>query len=331
MKFLFKTIAVAALLVVTGSAAAQSIIAPAPLKKGDKVAIISPSSTPKAGVAEAGAEAMRQWGFVPVIGKRVYGKHGMYSGTIAERLEDFMAALRDPSIKAIVCTRGGYGASLLLPDLPLDTLRKYNKWIVGYSDITSLHSAMVRSGCMSIHANMCGALKARGANDPLCLQLRDVLMGKRPTYTVPGHSLNHPGRAQGILVGGNMAVFSNLSGSATYDFLDRDFLVNKDVILFMEDVSESMPRVMSMLYQLKLKGALDRVKGIVIGRYTDFTPSDGYPDMPTLLDEYLQGYSIPICYDFPVSHDEDWNYPLIEGHRVSLNVSKNQVTLDFNH
>ena len=156
-------------------------------------------------------------------------------------------------------------------------------------------------------------------------------MGKMPTYTVPGHPLNHSGSAFGTLVGGNMSVFCNISGSAEYDFLDPDFLATRSFILFFEDVSESMPRVMSMLYQLKLKGALDRVKGIIIGRFTEFTPQDGYPDMPTLLDEYLQGYDIPICYDFPASHDESWNYPLIEGHKVSLKVSKDQVTLDFNY
>ena len=309
---------------------AQSIKAPKFLKPGDTVAILSLASTPGDGVAEAGAAALRQWGFNVVVGEHVYSKHGMYAGTTEERVADFMAALHDPKVKAILSTRGGYGSSLLLPYIPLDTLRRYPKWIIGYSDITSMHSAQVKAGNMSLHANMCGALKERGGSDPLSLMLRDVLMGKYPAYSVPTHKFNHYGSASGILIGGNMAVFSNLAGSAEYDFLDRDFVAKHDVILFFEDVSESMPRVMSMLTLLKLKGVLDKVKGIVIGRFTDYDhPAYGYNDMPQLLDEYLKGYDIPICYDFPASHDEAWNYPMLEGCRVTLEVTPQSTNLTF--
>lgn len=313
-----------------GAAMAQIPKAPAFLKPGDTVAILSLASTPGEGVAEAGAAALRQWGFNVLVGEHVYSKHGMYAGTTQERLDDFMKALRNPKVKAILSTRGGYGSSLLLPYIPLDTLKRYPKWIIGYSDITSIHSAQVKAGNMSLHANMCGALKERGATDPLSLMLRDVLMGKLPQYDVPAHHLNHYGTASGILVGGNMAVFSNLAGSEEYDFLDRDFIAKHDIILFFEDVSESMPRVMSMLNLLKLKGVLDRVKGIIVGRFTDYPhPAYGYNDMPVLLNEYLEGYNIPICYDFPASHDEAWNYPMIEGCKVTLDVTPQSTRLTF--
>lgn len=305
-------------------------VAPRALKPGDTIAIISPASAPKAGVAEAGAKVLREWGFNVMMGKNIYSTHGMYAGTTQQRLDDLMAALRNPAVKAIMCTRGGYGSSLLLNYIPLDTLRRYPKWIIGYSDITSLHSAQVKAGNMSLHANMCGALKDRGASDPISLMLRDVLMGKYPDYDVPAHPLNHYGTASGILVGGNMAVFSNLAGSADYDFLDRDFVKGRDIILFFEDVSESMPRVMSMLNLLKLKGVMSHVKGIVVGRFTDYDhPAYGYNDIPTLLDEYLAGYNIPICYDFPASHDESWNYPMIEGCQVKLEVTSQGTQLTF--
>ena len=328
MRKLILSLTLATLAAITMQAALIPV-APAPLHPGDTIAIISPGSTPKDGVAEAGANVLKQWGFNVVIGSHAYSKHAMYAGTTGERLADFLWALRDPSVKAIVCTRGGYGSSLLLYAMDRNILTTYPKWIVGYSDITSLHSAQVRAGNMSLHANMCGALAERGANDAVNLMLRDVLLGKRPTYNVPAHPLNHMGKAAGILVGGNMAVMSNLAGSPTYDFLDRDYILGRDIILFFEDVSESMPRVISMLYQLKLKGVIDRVKGIVVGRFTDYTPGYGYTDMPQLLDEYLQGYEIPICYDFPASHDESWNYPMIEGCPVTLNVTETGVTLDF--
>jgi len=94
-------------------------------------------------------------------------------------------------------------------------------------------------------------------------------------------------------------------------------------------VSESMPRVNSMLQALRLKGVLDRVKGIIVGRFTEYEPRDGYTDMNEMLSETLNKYGIPVCYDFPASHDESWNYPMIEGCPATLTVAADGVTLQF--
>ena len=307
----------------------KSLTMPPALKPGDKIAIISPASTPANDNPELAAATLRAWGFVPVLGQHVLTKYHAYAGTIEERCADLRWALNDPDIKAIVCTRGGYGSSMLLDPMTHADFRRHPKWIVGYSDITALHSAMVCSGVMSIHANMGGALGSRGANDSINLMLRDVLMGSLPSYSVPAHPLNKTGVARGIVLGGNMAVFTNIGGSKEWDFLDRDNIKGKDVILFFEDVSENMTRVNSMLQQLRLKGILKQVKGIIVGRFTDYKPSNDYVDMNEMLSETLNGYDIPICYDFPASHDEDWNYPMIEGCRATLNVSAAGVTLTF--
>lgn len=308
---------------------AKPLIMPEALKAGDKVAIISPASTPGDKNPEQAAATLRAWGFEPVIGKNVLNKYHMYAGTVAERCSDLLWALNDPEIKAIVCTRGGYGSSMLLDPLTHNDFKNHPKWIVGYSDITALHSAMVCSGVMSLHANMGGALGSRGADDSVNVMLRDVLMGKLPTYTVPAHPLNKPGTADGIVVGGNMAVFTNIGGSGQWDFLDRGRAQSRDIILFFEDVSESMPRVNSMLQQLRLKGVLDHVKGIIVGRFTEYEPQDGYTDMNEMLSETLNKYDIPVCYDFPASHDEGWNYPMIEGCPATLTVTDKGVTLEF--
>jgi muramoyltetrapeptide carboxypeptidase len=154
-------------------------------------------------------------------------------------------------------------------------------------------------------------------------------MGKLPSYQVPAHPLNKTGKAQGIVIGGNMAVFTNIGGSRAWDFLDRDNIRGKNIILFFEDVSENMPRVNSMLQQLRLKGVLDHVKGIIVGRFTEYEPRDGYADMYEMLSETLNKYNIPVCYDFPVSHDENWNYPMIEGAPAMLDVTPEGVTLQF--
>ena len=302
---------------------------PEALKAGDKIAIISPASTPGDKNPEKAAATLRAWGFEPVIGQHVLTKYHMYAGTVRERCSDLLWALNDPDIKAIVCTRGGYGSAMLLDPMTREDFRRHPKWIVGYSDITALHSAMVCSGVMSLHANMGGALGERGANDSINLMLRDVLMGKLPSYSVPAHPLNKMGKARGIVIGGNMAVFTNIGGSREWDFLDRDNMRGKDIILFFEDVSENMPRVNSMLQQLRLKGVLDQVKGIIVGRFTEYEPRDGYNDMNEMLSETLNKYDIPVCYDFPASHDENWNYPLIEGCPAELDVNPQGVTLRF--
>ena len=288
---------------------------PASLKAGDKIAIISPASTPGDDNPDKAAATLRAWGFEPVIAPHVLAKCHMYAGTIQERCADLRWALQDSTIKAIVCTRGGYGSAMLLDPLTHDDFRRNPKWIVGYSDITALHSAMVCSGVMSLHANMGGALGSRGENDSINLMLRDVLMGSMPSYTVPAHPLNKMGSARGIVIGGNMAVFTNIGGSLEWDFLDRDNIRDKNIILFFEDVSESMARVNSMF--------------IIVGRFTEYEPSNGYTDMYEMLAETLNQYDIPVCYDFPASHDEDWNYPMIEGCQATLTVAPEGVTLTF--
>ena len=311
------------------AAEGNSLIMPPALKAGDKIAIISPASTPGDDNPKKAAATLQAWGFVPVIGQHALTKHHAYAGTVDERCEDLLWALNDPDIKAIVCTRGGYGSAMLLDPMTHKDFAEHPKWIVGYSDITALHSAMVCSGVMSLHANMGGALGDSSINDSIKLMLRDVLMGKLPTYTVPAHPLNKTGIARGIVLGGNMAVFTNIGGSIEWDFLDRDNIKGKDIILFFEDVSESMTRVNSMLQQLRLKGVLDHVKGIIVGRFTDYKPDYNWTDMNEMLNETLNKYNIPVCYDFPASHDEKWNFPIIEGCPATLIVTDNDVTLTF--
>ena len=312
------------------TALADGLTMPAPLKPGDKIAIISPASTPADDNPEKAAATLRAWGFDPVVGPHTLSRCHAYAGTIEERCEDLRWALNDPDIKAIVCSRGGYGSAMLLGPMTHEDFNGNPKWIVGYSDITALHSAMVCSGVMSLHANMGGALGSRGTDDSINEMLHNVLLGTLPSYTVPKHPLNKMGTAHGIVLGGNMAVFTNIGGSRDWDFLDRDNIQGKDIILFFEDVSETMTRVNSMLQQLRLKGVLDQVKGIIVGRFTEYKPGEDY-DMYQMLSETLNGYDIPVCYDFPVSHDEGWNYPMIEGCPATLTVAPEGVTLTFRH
>ena len=303
--------------------------APEFLKKGDKVAILSPSSVPTdLSIIDKGAKAIQSWGFQTVEGKHARSSYHTYAGTPEERVEDIMWALRDPSIKAIVCSRGGYGAANCLNLLPLDSLKKYPKWIVGYSDITGYLSAQVRAGNMAIHGNMCGYLAKTGGTDQLSLWLRDMLMGKMPRYEVPGNELNKPGKASGLLIGGNMCVYGDIADTP-YDFLDRRFIDGRDIILFIEEVEEPYSRIDRMFQHLILRGVMDKIKALVVGRFDGCPPSRGYNSVPEFIAEYTRDYNIPICYDFPTGHDESWNYPLIEGCPVTIDITKEKVTMEF--
>ena len=304
--------------------------APEFLKKGDKVAILSPSSVPTdLSIIDKGAAALKKWGFQVVEGPHARSNYHTYAGTTEERLSDIMWALRDPSIKAIVCSRGGYGSANVLTKLSLDSLRKYPKWIVGYSDITGFLSAEVRAGNMGIHGNMCGYLANTGGTDQLSIYLRDILMGKMPRYEIPGNLYNKPGKASGILIGGNMCVYGDIADTQ-FDFLDRAFIDHRDIILFIEEVEEPYSRIDRMFQHLILRGAMDKIKALVVGRFDGCPTSRGYNSVFEFIDEYVKPYNIPVCYDFPAGHDESWNYPLIEGCPVTLDVAKDKVTMEFN-
>ncbi len=304
--------------------------APSFLKPGDKIALLSMSSVPRnLATVDSAAAVLRAWGLVPVLGEHVKSNWHTYAGTPEERKTDIMKALRDPAIKAIMSTRGGYGAANVLALIPLDTLKKYDKWIIGYSDITAYLSAMVCAGHMSIHANMGGRLAATGGHDEQSAMLRNLLFGQVVGYSVPGHELNLVGTANGILVGGNLSVFGDLAGSP-FDFLNERFMKEKDIILFFEDVGENFYKIDRMFQNMRLRGVLNKVKGIVVGRFSECPASLGYRDVNEMLHQYLAQYHVPVCYDFPTGHDEDWNYPLIEGCRVTLDVTKDKVSLQFN-
>ena len=305
---------------------AQDVQMPRPLRQGDRVAIVSPSSTPDSLVVERGAETLRQWGYEPVVGKHALNKYHGFAGTAEERVEDFLWALRDTTIRAILCSRGGDGAVQLLQYIPLGEFRRNPKWFLGFSDATALHSAWVSAGVMSLHATMCEGIASRAEDDSCLLALRGVLEGKMPSYQVPHHPLDQSGLGEGLLVGGNFSVLCGVSGSE-YDCLQH---LDKGLILFIEDTGESMSKVDRMLPQLEVRGILTRLKGVVVGHFSKYkAPENDFDDMYDMLHHYLQHLSIPVCYDFPSGHHSGANLPLVEGCSVRLTVDECGTTLQF--
>ena len=308
--------------------AQQRSVMPTPLKTGDTIAVISPSSVPDSATVAKGCATLRSWGYVPVVGAHALSSYHGFAGTADERAADLLWALRNPSIKAIICSRGGDGAVQVLQRIPLKEFRNHPKWIMGFSDVTALHSAEVAAGVMSIHSSMCDGIAMRGERDSVNMILRKLLQGELPTYQAPAHPLNQQGEATGILVGGNFSVFCGLAGSE-YDFLNR---ADEGLILFIEDTDESMTKVDRMLHQLEIRGVLSKLNGIIVGHFSKYkSPENGFADMYEMLHEYLQHYQIPVCYDFPVGHHSGKNYPMVEGCKMNLKVGQDGTLIQFVH
>lgn len=293
------------------------------LKAGDRVALISPSYyTPMENV-EKTADVLRGWGLVPVIGPNV-GKvyAGKYAGTVEERVSDIRWALNDTTIKAIICNRGGYGTIQLIDRLSLKEWGAHPKWLVGFSDITTLHGLLTRAGVMSIHGTMSSFLAA-GGTDTTSTLMRDLLMGRVPRYEVPAHPQNIEGRASGILVGGNICTFAPNLGT------QADATLGHNLILFIEEVGESMHNIDRQFNMLAMNGVLDRCKGVVLGEFDGCGSEFSYENIEAMLRQYIEKYNIPLLCGFPAGHG-DVNLPLVMGASVTIDVRSDGATLQFN-
>ena len=297
------------------------------LKAGDKIAMISPSYFTPMETIEQSAEVLRSWGLEPVMGPNVDKvMDGRIGGTVDERVSDIRWALSDPSIKAILCNRGGYGTIQLIDQLPFDEVKAAQKWIIGYSDISTLHGFWNRAGVMSIHGTMSTVL-AKGGTDATCTLLRDLLLGKVPRYEVPAHEQNILGRASGVLVGGNLCTIAPNVGS------QADATTGKDLILFVEEIGENMRNIDRQMRSLKMNGVLDRCKGVILGEFvscgTEFTDENGEViSIEAMLHDLLAVYHIPVLCGFPTGHG-DINLPLVMGAPVTIDVRQDGASLQF--
>lgn len=292
---------------------------PRPLTAGDAIAIVSPASKIDPTLIDHACEAIAARGYEPRPMPHSKGVHGSYSATAADRLSDLQQAYADPAIRAILCSRGGYGTVHLLDKLPCLTADP--KWIVGFSDISALHAASVCRGVASVHASMCKHLAEFPPDDPCTESLFSILTGNLPDYTLPANPRNRTGRASGQLAGGNMAVLSGLV-STPYN------LLQPDNILFIEDVAEPIYKIERMLYTLRLNGTLAATRALLVGQFTEYRPGNDYADMYDMIANMVDDYDFPVAYGLPIGHVDD-NLPMIEGCQVTVYISTDAVRLTF--
>lgn len=290
----------------------ENIVFPRSLKKGDKIAICSPAGKIDEKVVYDAVEVLRGEGYEVEIMPHALGRYGYYSGTDDERFADLKAAFADPSVRAILCARGGYGVVHLMDRLMALPLENDPKWVIGFSDISAFHALMARKGIASIHASMCAHIK-EGADDPDNRCLFEILGGERPVHIFDAHKYDRQGIATGILRGGNLAVVAELI-CTPYD------VFQPGSILFLEEIDEPIYKVERIFYQLRLSGIFSKINGLIVGQFTDYRPSENYEDMETMIRDMVAGYKFPVAYNAPIGH-VDHNVPVIESAKVTLKVS----------
>ncbi|MBB5397428.1 LD-carboxypeptidase [Mucilaginibacter sp. AK015] len=291
------------------------------LKKGDKVAITCPAKKLPIPMTDA-VNLLTGWGLEVVLGKTVNASYHQFAGDDAFRAADLQRFIDDDSIKAIICARGGYGTIRMVDMVNFNRLQSNPKWLVGFSDITLLHSHIITNyNLPCIHGQM--PLNIPDASSYSLETLRKALFGEAISYRIEPNPLNRRGECQGILVGGNLSLLLAVSGSVS----DLDY---NGKILFIEDVGEYLYAIDRMLRALKRAGKLKHLAGLIAGGFTDLKDND-IPfgqTLPEIVMDVVAEYDYPVCFDFPAGHISN-NCSLILGKTLWLAVETDVVNIDY--
>jgi muramoyltetrapeptide carboxypeptidase len=295
------------------------MLIPPPLKPGSRVALVALSRKTSEEHLLSAQRVLTAWGLTVVPSKNLLSpSHTYLAGTDEERLADLQTALDDPTIDAILCARGGYGSGRIIDRANYTALQQHPKWIVGFSDVTALQLKLLSLGIASIHATM-PVLFGNPASAPSIESLRNALFGKPDVITGAASPANKPGRAEGILVGGNLSLLTDSMGTTSE-------LMTDGKILLIEEIGELVYRVDRMVNQLKRAGKLANLAGLVIGHMTDIKEDPNLAFGETseqIILNHTREYSYPVAFRFPSGH-ENPNLAWVQGARTSLNVTAQQ-------
>jgi len=294
------------------------------LNPGDVVGMVCPSGYMSADRVQDCIDALHSWGYPVKTGMTVGGNSENYfSGNDEERLQDLQEMLDDPMIKAILFARGGYGLTRIIDRIDFSRFNENPKWLVGFSDITILHSHVYSNfNIATLHSSMAAAFWEFSADEPSLQSLKKALEGRKINYTVPVHPFNRRGEVIGELVGGNLAMIAHAMGSASD-------IKTKGRILFLEDVGEYLYNIDRMMYQLSRGGKFAKLGGMIIGGFTDIKDTERPfgKNAEEIISEVIADFDFPVCFGFPVSHGKD-NLALKVGQGYKLKVGKNLVRLE---
>ena len=294
---------------------------PTYLRKGDTVAITCPAKKLPRNINDA-VRLIESWGLNVVLGETVFAEDNQYAGDDELRSKDFQRFLDDPNVKAIFAARGGYGTIRIIDKINFEGFARQPKWIIGFSDITVLHSHIYALfKVQTIHGQM--PLTIPDGTKPSLETLRKALFNESFDYQYESLAVNKTGEATGILIGGNLTLLIAMMGSVS----DIDY---HGKILFLEDVGEYLYSIDRMMWILKRSGKLSQIKGLIIGSFTELKDNEIAfgKTANEIISEHVSGYSYPVCFDFPAGHIED-NHALILGKTVNLKAVQQKVHLTY--
>jgi muramoyltetrapeptide carboxypeptidase len=308
--------------------AQQPLTVPRNLRAGDIIGITCPAGNITLPEIQSAQQRLEAWGFRVRVGDSVGKKDFVFGGSDQERLQDFQQMLDDESIQAILCARGGYGSIRIIDQLDFTKLLLRPKWIIGFSDITVLHSHLQRRFNMaSLHSKMCNSFpddwsKAEQVQIDSIASIKEARTGDKMKYHAPASTSNKKGAAEGPLVGGNLKTLESLSGSSSDIRTDGK-------ILFVEDTDEYLYSIDRMFWNLKRTGKLSGLQGLIIGGFK-VKPDDPGQEFGKTLEEIvlekIRECAYPVCFDFPVGHQKE-NYALKCGLPHRLEITTDAVVL----
>lgn len=298
------------------------------LKAGDRVALAAPARKVSPEEMQPAIEALRSWGLEVEVPEGLFASEHQFAGSDSHRAALLQRQLDDPGIKAIICCRGGYGTVRIIDRLDFARFAEHPKWIVGFSDVTVLHSHIHRTlGLPTLHATMpaSGDWTPDGETwKPAVQSLHDTLFGTPLCHEWAAHPLNHGGRASAPVVGGNLSILYSLCGSASA-------LDTRGKILLIEDLDEYLYHIDRMMQNLKRCGMLDGLAGLIVGGLSDMhdnTVPFGQTAEEIVADA-VAGHDYPVAFGAPFGHLGDNNLALTLGIKYNLEVGISEKSRIF--
>lgn len=280
----------------------HGVIVPPFLAKGDTVVLIAPSYKEDLEDIAYAVNWLESQGFYVLPGHCIdTRKSTIYSGTDEERAADLQAAIDNPSVKAVLATRGGYGAVRVVDKVDWSRFRENPKWLCGFSDFTVFHSHVNRQcKVATIHSMMPLSINEENSELIGAQSFLKAIQGDSLVYTVSPNSKNKPGKATAEIIGGNLSILISLTGSVS----EMDF---DGKILFIEDCDEYYYHVDRMLMELKRAGKLENLAGLIVGGFVRLkeirTPGIKFgKQIEDIVLDVCGEYSYPILFDFPAGH-----------------------------
>ena len=302
----------------------KPMITPPFLKKNDTIGIVAPAGKITEKKITRAIKIFNQWGLKVELGRNIYKRKNTFAGNDKQRRDDFQNIIDREDIKAVICARGGYGTLRIINKIDFKKFRQNPKWIVGFSDITVIHSFLQKNiKCESIHAVMPGNFPENEMGSKSLNSLKNILFGGKAEYVINSHFQNRQGETEGVLIGGNLSVLYSLQGTG----LEID---TKDKILFIEDVNEYLYHVDRMISNFKLSGKLDNLRGLIIGQMNRMkdSPVAFGEGAYEILFRAVEEYNYPVIFNFPAGHIRP-NMAIILGRKIKMSVDPQTSKIIF--